>query len=212
MVSILIVCGKKLLILTDEHRPYPQAILQVFGDLKFRRRKHHHGPRKQPVLRAPPGLFVGVVQKLRDARGNLLKVTTRALFGRRKAIRRHLRRLRIGRTINTSHLERLNGTMRDQQARLARRTRSGSRKTTFLTWSLNLWRDLYNWTHVHAALAGRTPAMAVGLTQTVWSVLEYIRYPVHVGDLQREAWEDQRSTARESPLDAYVRKKALPMS
>lgn len=211
MVSILIACGKNLLILMDDHLPYPSAILQVFGQLRHHRRKYGHGRRCHPTLKPPPGLLVGVVKKLRDARGNLLKVTTRALFGQRKKIRRHIRRLRIGRTINTSHLERLNGTMRDQQARLARRTRSGSRKTNFLTWSLNLWRDLYNWTHRHAALAGRTPAMAIGLIETAWSVLHYIQYPVHAGDLQREAWEDQRNTARESPLDAYLRKKSLPI-
>jgi len=212
MVSIFLACGENLLILMDEHLPYPKAILQVFGILKYRRRRGKRGRKPRPTLKPPPGLWVGVVQKWRDARGNLVKVTTRALFGRAKDIRRRIQKLRIGRTINTSHLERLNGTMRGQQARLTRRTRNGSRKTVFLAWSLLLWRDLYNWTRVHVSLDGHTPAMVLGLAQTVWSVGKYVRYPVHVSDLLREAWDEQRNAARQSPLDAYLRKKALPIS
>ena len=155
---------------------------------------------------------MGVVRKLRDAQGNLRKVIPHALFGRRQDIHRRIQKLRIGRQINTSHLERLNGTMRGQQARLTRRTRNGSRKTTFLEWSLRLWRDLYNWTRVHASLSGRTPAMALGLAEKIGSVCEYVRYPTHLSDLQREFWDEQRNAARESPLDVYLRKKRLPTS
>jgi hypothetical protein len=212
MVSIALASARDVLILMDEHRPYPRAILQVFGILKYRRRKRPSGQKLRPVLKPPPGLLVGVVQKWRNAQGRLLRVTTRALFGRRPDIRRRLRKLRIGRTIHTAHLERLNGTLRNQQARLTRRTRNGSRKVSFLIASLRLWRDVYNWTRVHAALAGRTPAMALGLAAAVWSIRRYIRYPVHVGDLQRQAWDEQRNEARRSPLDAYIRKRSLPIS
>jgi hypothetical protein len=44
--------------------------------------------------------------------------------------------------INTSHMERLNGTIRGQQARLARRTRNGSHLEEMLQYSTWLWRDL----------------------------------------------------------------------
>ena len=212
MISIFLSCGKNLLILMDEHRPYPNAILQVFGVLQYRRRKGHRGRKPFPTLKPPPGLRVGVVEKLRDAKGNLLTVKAHALFGRRQDIRRRIRQLKIGRQINTSHLERRNGTMRGQQARLTRRTRNGSRKTTFLEWSLRLWRDLYNWTRAHASLEGRTPATALGLAEKIGSVCEYVRYPTHLSDLQREFWDEQRNAARQSPLDVYLRKKRLPIS
>jgi hypothetical protein len=42
---------------------------------------------------------------------------------------------------------------------------------------------------VHGSPEGRTPAMAAGLSERVWSVLEYIRYPVHVDDLTVGCWE-----------------------
>jgi hypothetical protein len=200
------------LILIDDHLPYPQAILQVFGDIKHRRRKNGRGRFKYPGLKPPPNLQVGVVKKLRDDRGNLLKVSSKALFGTKKDIEKRIRELGIGQKINTSHMERLNGTIRGQQARLIRRTRNGSHRQELLQYSLWLWRDLYNWTRVHYSLLDETPAMALGLTDVVWSVLKYVLYPVHVCDLIRIDWAEQRSSVLESAVDLYKRNKTLPIS
>jgi len=199
------------LLLMDEHLPYPKAILEVFGLVKHRRRqKAGRGRLCKPVLKPPPGLLAGVVRKVRDGRGNLLEVTTHALFGRLRDIKSRIRKLRIGRQINTSHLERLNGTLRSQQTRLARRTRNVSRLASMLQWALLLWRDIYNWVRPHGSLDGRCPAMALGLTGHVWSILEYVRYPTHVSDFQRQDWAEQRKMTLESALDVYLRKKRLP--
>ena len=100
------------LLLMDNHLPYPAAILHVFGKLLHGRRRHGRGRRKLPRLQPPPGLLAGVVLKIRDAAGNLLAVRTRALFGRRRDLRRRIGQLGIGRQINTAHIERINGTMR----------------------------------------------------------------------------------------------------
>jgi hypothetical protein len=78
------------LFLIDDHLPYPSAILQVFGRVVHRRRRHGRGRREHPGLKPPPRLLVGVVHKLRDAHGNLLGVRTRARFGRMKTIRRRI--------------------------------------------------------------------------------------------------------------------------
>jgi hypothetical protein len=200
------------LILVDDHLPYPRAILQVFGDIKHRRRKNARGRFKYPCLKPPSDLQVGVVKKLRDNRGNLLKVSSKALFGQKKQIERRIRKLGIGCKINTSHTERLNGTIRGQQARLIRRTHAGSHLKQMLQYSIWLWRDLYNWTRVHYSLLGQTPAMALGLTNEVWSVLKYVLYPVHVSDLQRRDWAEQRNSVLQSAIDDYKHSKALPIS
>ena len=92
------------LILIDDHPPYPQAILQVFGQIKHRRRRHGRGRRKHPRLKPPLDLQVGVVKKRRDHRGNLLKVSSKALFGKKKQIEKRIQKLGIGRKINTSHI------------------------------------------------------------------------------------------------------------
>ncbi len=200
------------LILIDDHLPYPKAILTVFGQIKHRRRKNGRGRLKYPRLKPPADLQVGVVKKLRDDRGHLLKVSNKALFGKKKEIEKRIRKLGIGQKINTSHMERLNGTIRGQQARLARRTRNGSHLEEMLQYSIWLWRDLYNWTRVHYSLLDETPAIALGLTNEVWSVLKYILYPVHVSDLQRRDWSEQRNSVLESAVGSYKRNKSLPIS
>lgn len=214
VASVAMACGPGPfpLMLIDNHLPYPAAILQVFGVIRHRRRKRGRGRLKHPDLKPPPGLLAGVVEKVRDPWGNLLGVRTRALFGRRRDIVRQIRRLHIGRQINTAHIERLNGTLRGQQTRLARRTRNGSRVVEALQWSLWLWRDLYNWTRPHGSLNGHTPAMALGLADTVWTVHHYVRCVVHVSDLQREIWAEERQNWLTSALDARKRKKLLPTS
>lgn len=215
LTSIAVCClGRVLpLLLIDDHPPYPAALLQVFGLIQHRRRRHGRGHKRHPRLKPPPGLWVGVVKKVRDAGGNVVKVTRQALFGRRKDIERRMRQLGLGRCIHTAHVERCNGTLRTQQsARLGRRTRNGSRRTALLECALWLWRDLYNWTRVHGSLTGRTPARALGLAREVWTVVSYVCHPVHVSDLQRDIWTEERNAAQESALDHYFHKKALPIS
>jgi hypothetical protein len=200
------------LILIDDHLPYPQAILRVFGQIKHRRRKNARGRKKYPRLKPPLNLQVGVVKKLRDNRGNLMKVSSKALFGKKREIVKRIRDLGIGCKINTSHVERLNGTIRGQQARLSRRTRNGSHLQEMLQYSIWLWRDLYNWTRVHYSLLDETPAMAMGLAKKVWAVLDYVLYPVHVSDFQRCDWAERRNGALESAVDVYKSNKSLPIS
>jgi hypothetical protein len=215
LTASVAVCSKGKdppLILIDDHLPYPAAILRVFGNIKHRRRKNGRGRLKYPRLKPPADFQTGVVKKIRDSRGNLLKVSTKSLFGKKKEIVKRIQELGIGRKINTSHMERLNGTIRGQQARLARRTRNGSRLEIMLQYSIWLWRDLYNWTRVHYSLLDETPAMALGLAEQVWTVLDYILYPVHVSDLQRLDWAEQRNSVLESAVDVYKRNKALPIS
>ena len=132
------------LLLIDDHLPYRRAILDIFGQVQHRRRRRKRGRKKHPALKPPPGLQVGVVKKKRDQRGNLLQVRTKALFANKRQIERRIRKLGIGRKINTSYIERFNGTLRSQQARLMRRTRYGSHRPDLLQHSLWLYRDVYN--------------------------------------------------------------------
>jgi hypothetical protein len=215
LVAAVGVCstpGEELTILADDHRPYPQAILNIFGVTRHRRRLHARGRKKHSDLKPPPGLLVGIVTKIRDTAGRLLRVKRRRLFGRMKDIRKQLQRLHLGHGINTVHIERINGTMRTQQTRLARRTRNVSRDETWLERALSLWRDWYHWVCPHGSLAKRTPAMAMGFTDHPWTVLEYVRYPVHVGELQRAIWAEDRENLLTNGLNRQKRRQLLPTS
>jgi hypothetical protein len=204
--------GPAPLFLMDDHLPYPAAILEVFGVIRHGRRRGRRGRRKHPRLKPPKGMLAGVVKKVRDATGRLLRVRTCALFGSKKAVIARVKELGIGETINTAHVERINATMRCQQARLTRRTRTLARRRRYLQWSLWLWRDLYNWVRPHRALGEQTPAMAQGLSDRTWSVWDYVRRPVHVCGLMRDVWAERRENLVTSALEAKNRRKTVPTS
>ena len=65
---------------------------------------------------------------------------------------------------------------------------------------------------MHYSLPDETPAMAIGLAGEARTVLKYVLYPVHVGDLQRQDRAEQLSSLMESDIDVYKRNKALPIS
>jgi hypothetical protein len=202
--------NESLLILADDHRPYPQAILSVFGQVRHRRRRRGRGRKKHKDLKPPPNLLAGIVSKARDATGKLVQVKTRKLFGRLKDIRQKIASLHLGQTINTAHVERFNGTLRTQQTRLARRTGNVSRRAHCLQWAVWLWQDFYNWICPHSSLQGRTPATAMGLTDHAWTPAEYLLYPVHVSDLQRAIWAEAHEELLSHGLNRRKRGKPLP--
>jgi hypothetical protein len=204
-------CGPRLpLLLSDNHLPYPAAILRVFGRVLHRRRRRRRGRLKLKGLKPPPGLLAGVVLKVRDGSGRLLKVKTKALFGRLKDIRRKIKRFKLGNDINTAHVERFNGTARGRSARLARRTRDLSRRRTPLRAALGLLRDVYNFVHPHAALDGATPAMAVGLAEAPWSVRRYVTHPVHTADWQQMIWGEELENHTRSALNGPKPRQLVP--
>jgi hypothetical protein len=208
-------CGEQLpLLLMDAHRPYPSAILQVFGEVQHRRRRRRRGQGKfkHKRLKPPRGLLAGVVDKVHDAAGNLLRVKTRALFGRRKDICRKIKKHQLGQGINTAHVERFNGTARGRLARLARRTRALSRRGTPLRAALGLCRDVYNWVAPHRSLEDQTPAMAIGLAQEIWTMQRYVSYPVHVDDLQHAIWIEEQQKRIRPALNHQKPRKPLPTS
>lgn len=215
VTSVAMCCRRFLkypLLLIDDHAPYRTAILQVFGVIKHRRRRRRRGRKRHPCLRPPPGLLVGIVKKVRDASGHLEKVSRKAFSGTVLQIEKRIVRLGLGQRINTSHIERFNGTVRAQQARLIRRTRTGSQRTDLLQWSIWLWRDIYNWVRVHGSLQGRTPAMALGLSNRPWCVADYICHPVHMSDILRQEWQERRKSLSETAIEAQEREKCLPTS
>jgi transposase-like protein/IS1 family transposase len=77
------------------------------------------------------------------------------------------------RLINTSHVERLNLTVRLFNRRFTRCTLGYSKKLDNHKYATALFVCLYNFTRVHSA-HGKTPAQASGLTDHVWTVAELL--------------------------------------
>ena len=85
----------------------------------------------------------------------------------------------------TSLIERFNGTMRERLASLTRKCRHAAHRLETLEAGMYLIGETYNfcWPHHELSTAkyyGRpcTPAMAAGLTDHIWSVLELLRYKI----------------------------------
>lgn len=75
--------------------------------------------------------------------------------------------------ISTSHVERLNLTMRMSMRRYTRLTNAFSKKVQNLTAAVSLHFMHYNFCRVHQTL-GTTPAVAAGVTDHVWTLHELV--------------------------------------
>jgi IS1 family transposase len=78
------------------------------------------------------------------------------------------------RHISTSYIERQNLTMRMSMRRFTRLTNGFSKKIENHVASVALYMMYYNFGRKHQTLLGRTPAMAAGIANHVWSIEEII--------------------------------------
>jgi IS1 family transposase len=76
--------------------------------------------------------------------------------------------------VSTSYVERQNLTMRMSMRRFTRLTNGFSKKAENLTAAVSLHFMHYNFCRAHKSLNGRTPAMAAGLSDHVWTVQELV--------------------------------------
>ena len=76
----------------------------------------------------------------------------------------------------TSHVERLNLSIRTSVKRLARLTLSFSKKWENLQAMMHLYFAFYNFVRPHKAMSGATPAMAHRIEKTFWTVEDLLRY------------------------------------
>jgi IS1 family transposase len=183
------------LFLTDGWKPYTAALLQILGVVYRPRRRGKVGRKPKPRLVAPKHLFYAQVVKVRNPAGHVVEVSRRVVFGGPRRFAKQLRLRQLGTTIQTAFMERWYGTLRGLVAPLRRRTRC-------LSWSHRRHRgrvwlmvSLYNFVMPHKSLrqgrTQRTPAMAIGLTDHVWSYREYIWLQVHTDPARTKEMDDR---------------------
>src|SRR5919198_423837 len=171
------------LFLTDGWKAYTAALLQVVGVVYRRRRRGEAGGKPKPRLVAPQTLFYAQVVKVRNTAGQVVEVSRRVVFGGPRRFGKQLHLRQLGMTIQTAFMERWYGTLRGLVAPLRRRTRCLSWNRMRHRGKVWLVVSLYNFVLPHKSLrqgrTPRTPAMAIGLTDHVWSYREYVWLPVH---------------------------------
>ena len=116
----------------------------------------------------------------------VVEVETRLIYGSQAGLKRALKNSAVSDSVNTVFVERQNGTDRNRNARKVRKTYCFSKDwdvheavTYFTTYSANFcWpvRTLRQGRR-HAGYQQRTPAMAAGLADHVWSLREWLTFP-----------------------------------
>jgi IS1 family transposase len=178
-----------LLITTDEHAPYESAIRAVYGVEQPRPRRPGPGRPPKPEVVVPPALCYATVRKRRE-RGRVVEVARTVVFGTLALLGALLRRSTASTTVNTSFVERNNGTDRHQNSRKRRKGYGFSKDLAmhraasyFIGYSYNFcWpvRTLRT-RQPDGAWSDRTPAMAAGLSDHVWGLEEWVTYPAKPG-------------------------------
>jgi len=74
----------------------------------------------------------------------------------------------------TSRIERANLTLRMSQRRWTRKTNAHSKKFDNMQAAFALHACHYNWARKHAGLEGKTPAMALGVADRVWTIADLV--------------------------------------
>jgi len=142
----------------------------------------------RPRLVLPETVLLAQVVKSHKGR-RLVDVTQRVVFGTVEAVAEAIARTKGGTQINTSYIERLNATFRAALAPLTRRGRRLAHGAALLTSGMWLVGTSYNFCWPHASLRvrtigggpkwqQRTPAMAAGLTDHIWTLEDMLRYRV----------------------------------
>lgn len=154
---------------TDGFSAWKSAILHVF------RAPVYTGEAGRPRLAPWPDLHI--VQVVKRYSGRCVTAVERRLvhgIQQRAEELVAVTQVSIG-VFNTAYIERLNATFRTWIPATTRKTRTPAARRRRLEAALFWTGVVYNFCHVHASLQA-TPAMAAGLTDSVWSVDQLLRY------------------------------------
>jgi IS1 family transposase len=170
-------------IFTDAYVGYESALLEAFGRRYPVPGDSAKGRAPRSQLRWPQGLAYGQVKKIYK-KGRVERVDVRAIRG--KARLNHVLYLLGYKQINTSVVERHNGTSRLRNRRKVRKTLTFSKARRYHCWMSWLSVSLYNFCRAHSSLQGkedvprahRSPAMVARLTDHIWSTREWLLCPV----------------------------------
>lgn len=170
---------------SDEYPAYRTALLNAYGE-EVTMTATGRRSRKMVAEKVPPaGMNYATVEK-RRLKGRVVEIVTRVVFGTMAGVAAALARSTASRGINTSFVERQNATDRHRNARKVRKTYTFSKDwavheaMTYFTiysynfcWPVRTLRESLG----EGRWRQRTPAMAAGLADHVWTIREWITMP-----------------------------------
>ena len=184
LIQIVRACAlaRPMLFCVDGLRSYVKAIQLVF------RTPLPTGKRGRPRLISWPAIHIGQVIKRYEGK-RVVDVTHRMAQGSLETALVLIAGSNGGSKLNTAFIERINATFRSRLASLARRSRALLRNPGTLTPLMFLMGSVYNFCSYHKSLRlpgivggrkwiPRTPAIAAGLTDHIWTVKELLLFRV----------------------------------
>jgi len=167
---------------TDEHAPYKNSLLNTYGNEYRPRRRSRVGRKRNVKKRAPKGMVYATVKKTRE-QGRVVHVRRELVLGTEEDLVAALEASPCSETINTSFVERNNGSSRHFNSRKQRDTYGFSKQLAeheAMSW---LMVTHYNFCWKHRMLrvdlgckryAQRSPAVAAGITDHLWTIEELL--------------------------------------
>jgi hypothetical protein len=134
---------------TDGHKAYLEAVEEAFGaDVDYAQLVKLYGPTITAPGRYSPADCIGAKKVRREGNPDIAHVST-------------------------SHVERMNLSIRMQNRRFTRLTNAFSKKLDNHIHALALYFAFYNFCRIHKTLRV-TPAMAAGITDRLWSLEDIV--------------------------------------
>jgi IS1 family transposase len=199
--------GLPALITTDEYVAYFSVIVSTWGvrkeDLEMtEEEKERYGWDEMPAIYFPVEISYATVHKERE-QGRVVKVEQRIIFGTPESVVAALEKGSTAKSINTSYIERWNGTQRHFNARKARKVYTFSKEFALhvaVTWLVVVF---YNFCWTPRTLREkvqvkppryhyRTPAMTAGLVEEVWTLEQVLRHPMYVHQTNQKRHKRRR--------------------
>jgi len=173
---------------SDNWDPFEEGLVNVYGFLETPQYAGI-GRKPYPVLIPYPSLkYAKVCKKRRN--GRVVEVIQDIVFGDPTEVMKLLG-VDSGGSINTAYIERLNLTIRNSLARFVRKTMNCSKILKRHSNALDFFQAWYNFVKPHKSLRleinqgnkrwmQRTPAMAEGLTDHIWTIRELLDFRIPI--------------------------------
>lgn len=178
---------------SDDLPHYAEALLDQYGQLYQPPRRPGPGRPPSPYKVLPEELLYAVIVKRRE-NGRVVEVATEVVYGSPERIADVIQASPVSITISTYGVERNNLTIRQHSRRMGRKVNAFSKDRAYLKWQLALAFAYYHFVVPHRGLRQRlaqpqptkglkgspkkwrerTPAMAAGLTDHIWTMDELL--------------------------------------